>query len=265
MINQRILVIACALIGSLPTSALAQVGAGGVISACVRMDRDKEEGKVLRLVADSEMCKRNETRVSWKVEGPAGPVGPRGEQGERGPAGPIGPKGDTGAAGPEGPAGLPGLQGPAGPRGEMGPQGPAATALPPGFENFQCPDGSVLTGLTAARPTCRQLQSEPIPVPVGPGINLLQVDSIAACPANGEPAFIADGGWLVGCSDTLRFARVPRPATGALCLSGDYDNMSPPPSFGDAVCVARVTGGFLMPYAIIEATSPTTLQVVRLQ
>jgi hypothetical protein len=50
----------------------------------------------LRVVASGELCRQDETAISWNRQGPPGPVGRQGEQG------PIGPQG---LEGPEGPAG----------------------------------------------------------------------------------------------------------------------------------------------------------------
>jgi hypothetical protein len=86
----------------------------GVFYACIRLDRDRDEGKLVRLVAESERCDRFEQRVEWNVQGPEGP---RGSQGTQGLPGVPGQQGATGAAGPQGPQGVPGAQGPKGPRG----------------------------------------------------------------------------------------------------------------------------------------------------
>jgi hypothetical protein len=75
----------------------------------------------VRLVAPSEACHKNETRVSWNTDGPAGPPGPTGPSGAAGAAGPTGP---TGATGPTGPMGL------IGPTGPTGPAGSAASGPP---------------------------------------------------------------------------------------------------------------------------------------
>ena len=95
--------IAAGLVAVSPTNLVAQIpSADGVIYACVRMDRDASDGKLARLVAENEPCKRNETRVRWNV------MGPKGDQGAQGA---------TGAQGPQGEPGLPGVQGPQGPPG----------------------------------------------------------------------------------------------------------------------------------------------------
>lgn len=119
----------------IPTPVTAQVGADGVFYACVRVDRDNDEGRVPRLVAANEACRRNETRLHWVqagatgqvgaqgVQGPPGPMGPQGLQGPQGPAGPQGPQGAQGLTGPEGPQGPQGSQGAQGPQGPTGPTG----------------------------------------------------------------------------------------------------------------------------------------------
>jgi hypothetical protein len=76
--------------------------ANGVIHACVRMDRDGDAGKLARLVAENEACKRNEQRVTWSVAGPKGEPGAPGAAGAPGAPGPQGPQG---SAGPSSPAG----------------------------------------------------------------------------------------------------------------------------------------------------------------
>ncbi len=103
-----------------PAPAVAQIGGDGVIYACVRLDRDKDEGKLVRLVVAGERCKRNETRIQWNVAGTAGTTGSPGATGATGPAG---PQGVVGPAGPQGVLGLqgePGVQGPQGSQGEPG-------------------------------------------------------------------------------------------------------------------------------------------------
>ncbi|HEX4347223.1 MAG TPA: hypothetical protein VHZ73_06600, partial [Vicinamibacterales bacterium] len=55
-------------------SAEAQIPSrNGVIYACIRLDRDDDVGKLARLVAADEPCRRNEARVQWNVQGAAGP------------------------------------------------------------------------------------------------------------------------------------------------------------------------------------------------
>ncbi len=85
--------------------ASAQIPSDNVIYACVRLDRDHDEGRLVRLVSADEHCRPRETRIQWSVAGPEGPAGPPGAPG---------------------PAGAPGPQGAQGPQGEPGPSGPAA-------------------------------------------------------------------------------------------------------------------------------------------
>jgi hypothetical protein len=85
------------------------ITSGGVIYACVRLDRDRDEGRLVRLVAAGERCRRHETRIHWNVEGPAGPEGAPGPVGPEGPAGPAGEIGPMGLEGPSGVAALAGL------------------------------------------------------------------------------------------------------------------------------------------------------------
>jgi len=58
--------------GALAERATAQQipAADGQFYACVRMDRDGDEGRLTRLVAANEPCRRNEQRVHWGAAGP---------------------------------------------------------------------------------------------------------------------------------------------------------------------------------------------------
>jgi hypothetical protein len=114
---------------------------GEAFFACVRVDRDNDEGKLMRLVAASEPCRERETRISWSAVGPLGPQGPQGLAGPAGPQGPAGVAGQNGAQGPQGPAGAAGAQGPAGPVGATGPAGPAGLTGPQGVAGPIGPTG----------------------------------------------------------------------------------------------------------------------------
>jgi len=118
-----------------PAPARAQT-TSGVITACVTPLLDR-----LRVVAATEPCRANESRLQWNIQGPKGdpgpagprgPVGPAGPAGATGPAGPAGPIGPQGPAGPQGPSGSPGPTGPAGPAGPAGPPGSPVAVTPPG-------------------------------------------------------------------------------------------------------------------------------------
>jgi len=99
----------------------AQIPSNNVFYACIRLDRDRDEGKLVRLVAENERCERHEQRVKWNVQGPEGP---------RGPQGPAGQPGLPGLPGTQGPQGVPGTQGLQGVPGTQGPQGFSATVAP---------------------------------------------------------------------------------------------------------------------------------------
>lgn len=79
------------------------VGSDGSLNACVT----KTSGAV-RMVRAPTRCHRDETLVSWNVQGPAGVPGPAGPKGDSGPAGPTGDPGPPGPAGAPGPKGDPG-------------------------------------------------------------------------------------------------------------------------------------------------------------
>ncbi len=67
-----------------------------VVVACVGPNGE------LRAVAGADACKRNETTLTWNVQGPAGPAGVAGIPGPPGPAGPEGPAGRDGRDGRDG-------------------------------------------------------------------------------------------------------------------------------------------------------------------
>jgi hypothetical protein len=76
--------------------AAAQIPSGNIIYACVRLDRDKDEARLARLVAADEDCRPREQRIQWNVTGPEGPQGVPGTPGLPGPQGEPGPPGTTG-------------------------------------------------------------------------------------------------------------------------------------------------------------------------
>jgi len=109
-----------------PSPAHAQIPSSGVFYGCMRIDRDGDEGKLVRLVAASEPCRRNEMRISWNQQGP------KGDTGATGPAGAAGATGATGATGPagaQGATGAAGATGPAGPQGSKGDPGDNAQGV----------------------------------------------------------------------------------------------------------------------------------------
>src|SRR5687768_8471823 len=72
---------------------IATADATSVINACF-----KQNGTI-RLVAAATDCDKNDTHISWNVQGPKGDVGPAGPQGPAGPAGPAGADGEDGTDG----------------------------------------------------------------------------------------------------------------------------------------------------------------------
>jgi hypothetical protein len=125
----RVLLVFVAVLSVCAERAAAQIPSAGVYTACIRLDRDADEGKVIRLVAATEPCKGNETRITWNAQGqkgdtgPAGAIGPVGATGAIGGIGPIGPVGATGATGGIGPIGPVGATGATGGIGPIGPVG----------------------------------------------------------------------------------------------------------------------------------------------
>jgi hypothetical protein len=90
-------------------AAAAQIPSDNVFYACVRLDRDGDEARLVRLVAADENCRPRETRVHWNVVGPQGPRGLQGLPGVPGVQGAAGAIGPRGVEGPEGPPGLRGI------------------------------------------------------------------------------------------------------------------------------------------------------------
>ena len=93
----------------------ATQAASETIHACV-----KPNGTIY-LVDATKACKKNETKVSWNMEGP------KGDQGDPGPQGPAGPEG---AQGPQGPAGRQARQGAKGATGDKGDKGDTGATEP---------------------------------------------------------------------------------------------------------------------------------------
>jgi hypothetical protein len=79
------------LISETPTAAASS----DVLEACINPGNG-----MMRLVAATTACHRNERRVSWNIEGPPGPQGEPGEPGEQGEQGEPGPPGPQGEQGP---------------------------------------------------------------------------------------------------------------------------------------------------------------------
>lgn len=121
------LAVAALVVGG-GAAVAAAPAADGVITAC----HDNRGQGALRIVAEDEACKRNETRLTWNQSGPAGADGAAGPAGEPGPAGPVGATGPAGLEGRAGSAGADGEPGSAGPQGEPGPQGEVGPTGPPG-------------------------------------------------------------------------------------------------------------------------------------
>jgi len=126
------------------SEAWARLGAteatSQVINACV-----KNNGTIY--LVDAGSCKKNETKITWNVEGPPGATGPQGPKGDPGPQGekgdtgapgatggpgPKGDKGDTGDTGPPGTPGTNGAPGAPGATGATGATGPPGPQGPPG-------------------------------------------------------------------------------------------------------------------------------------
>ncbi len=110
----------------LPGIARAQ-SAPSVLFACINPGNG-----VVRVVAEGEACRSNETRLQWNVVGEQGPQGPRGEQGPQGVTGATGDRGATGATGAKGETGAPGQNGGKGDTGAPGEKGDKGETGAPG-------------------------------------------------------------------------------------------------------------------------------------
>jgi microcystin-dependent protein len=147
LVKTAAVLCAATFVLSLATPALAQIpSAGGVYTACVRLDKDSDAARIARLIDPAlEKCGKNEVMVTWNEKGQKGDPGVQGPQGGPGPAGPQGatgapgPKGDTGSIGLQGPKGDTGATGSAGPQGATGPKGDAGAT---GATGPQGPAGS---------------------------------------------------------------------------------------------------------------------------
>jgi hypothetical protein len=106
----------------------------GIVYACVNPGNGN-----IRMVAATEACRPNETRIQWNVVGPAGATG---ATGPIGPTGATGPTGQTGAIGPIGPIGPTGATGATGQTGETGPAGPTGSQGLQGIQGIQGPAGA---------------------------------------------------------------------------------------------------------------------------
>src|SRR5262249_47950213 len=122
----------------------------GVIYACANPGNGN-----LRMVAATEACRANETRVALNVAGVAGPMGPTGAPGPTGPAGPTGPQGSAGATGSQGATGATGSQGPTGDTGSTGQKGASGATGATGEQGPTGPTGP--TGPAGPAPTLESL------------------------------------------------------------------------------------------------------------
>jgi hypothetical protein len=95
----RVFLVFVLAVGAFAEQAAAQIpSAGGVFYACVRIDRDGDEGRLARLIAANEACRRNETRIHWSEKGPQGLPGVPGTNGTNGANGTNGTNGIDGTS-----------------------------------------------------------------------------------------------------------------------------------------------------------------------
>lgn len=124
---------------ALATPSIAMAQASNTVYACKKGNGDYYVTSVgvAPSAAANNLCKHNETQVTWSITGPQGPQGPQGAAGSAGPAGPKGDTGYTGATGATGPAGPAGAAGPKGYTGATGPQGATGSTGPQGPQGPQ--------------------------------------------------------------------------------------------------------------------------------
>jgi hypothetical protein len=138
-------------------AAVAQTN--GVIYACANPGNGN-----LRMVAATEACHANETRVVLNIAGggAAGPTGPAGPAGATGPTGPQGTQGVQGAPGVKGATGSTGANGAAGSPGAAGPTGPAGTN---GIDGKDAPSGGISGQLAVCQGDAQSLSGLLVHVP----------------------------------------------------------------------------------------------------
>jgi hypothetical protein len=141
--------------------ASAQIPSNNTIYACIRLDRDHDEGRLVRLVSADEHCRPRETRIQWSVAGPEGPAG------SPGPPGPVGPQGPQGEPGPQGESGPPGPSG-AFKQLNIAPFNITAAAASAGAIAFTAPSAG--TALVTATGLCAFNGAGAIALEVGPEI-----------------------------------------------------------------------------------------------
>jgi Collagen triple helix repeat (20 copies) len=150
------------------TYAVADIGGGGVINGCYKL----QNGQLRLIDPATDRCHPSETAISWSQTGPQGPPGPQG------PVGPQGPAGPQGVPGPQGPVGPQGATGPTGPQGP-----PGLSGLPPvdRFTPTQIIHGAILTcagtSATATTTACGGMMLN------GSVIGLTEVEPFAICNA----------------------------------------------------------------------------------
>ncbi len=160
--------VAALVVALVGTTSIAFAGAAstGLISACVN------RGGEVRIIGGGtpassrsshdqssddpdhprDRCGKNETPLTWNIQGI---TGDRGATGATGPDGATGPQGPTGAQGAQGPAGVAGAAGSTGPKGDTGATGATGLSGAAGEPGLAGPVGAVgATGATgAAGPT----------------------------------------------------------------------------------------------------------------
>ncbi len=135
-----VLVAAVAATIGWAAAASSDVGADGIVHACVNASSG-----VVRIVDAGTACGNQWLAVTWNQTGPQGAAGPPGHDGAPGPQGPVGPGGPAGADGQAGQQGPAGNNGETGLQGQPGAPGPAGPPGPPGPSGSGGGDGLFLS------------------------------------------------------------------------------------------------------------------------
>jgi hypothetical protein len=249
-------VCAAAMVAGAPRTASAQIPSGNVFYACVALDKDADTARLVRLVAATEACKKNETRIQWSVQGPQGPAGlagPQGPAGAAGATGSAGPQGAAGLQGLQGLAGLPGISGATGATGAKGDKGDPGTAA---FTAQSCAVNAAVTGIKSdGTLVCTSFTPPPLSRSLTIGsdcsISDLSIDSF---------------GKLTACSDAV-VSNAVQSATAVACVlalpdSGSVLPGGPTATAGSSYCVQTTWGWF--GYIKITKQSPLAFDQTQL-
>ena len=263
---------------ALATPSIAMAQASNTVYACKKGNGDYYVTSVgvAPSAAANNLCKNNETQVTWSMTGPQGQQGPQGAAGSAGPAGPkgdtgytgatgatgpagpagaAGPKGDTGATGAQGATGSTGPQGPQGPqglagiKGDTGASGPAGPAGPAGAQGATGPIGPAGpvgpkgdTGATGAQGAIGLTGPQAPPGPQGPVGPQGVTGATGPQGPQGPAGVVPEGGVAQVIYTAVQTITTPTGTWG----------------FGIGWPIAIPIGGFGFPQTLVEKSFPAT-------